>query len=105
MDGFDRDHGQSEGDDGAVVLSGLLACRAEGHGHSLQRSSRHLPMLDVAQPDEHGEAVRREILRDLKSDSFVDPGAKVTGLLCTVISLLISITTLLKAGQRRCPRP
>jgi len=25
VDGFDEDHGQSEGDDGAVILSGLLA--------------------------------------------------------------------------------
>jgi hypothetical protein len=25
VDGFDEDHGQSEGDNGAVVLSGLLA--------------------------------------------------------------------------------
>jgi hypothetical protein len=31
-------------------------------------------MLEVARPDEHGEAVRREILRDLKTDSFVGPG-------------------------------
>ena len=32
-----------------------------------------LPMLKVARPNEHGEAVRREILCDLKADSFVSP--------------------------------
>jgi Bacterial regulatory proteins, tetR family len=30
-------------------------------------------MLEVARADEHGEAARREILRDLKTDSFVGP--------------------------------
>jgi hypothetical protein len=30
-----------------------------------------LPMLEAARPDEHDEVVRREFLRDLKTDSFV----------------------------------
>jgi hypothetical protein len=32
------------------------------------------PMLEIARSDEHGEAVRRKILRDLKTDCFVGPG-------------------------------
>ena len=36
-------------------------------------------MPEVARPDEHGEAVRREILRDLKTDSFVGPGDQGDG--------------------------
>lgn len=32
------------------------------------------PMLEVARSDEHGEAVRRQILGDLKPDSPVGPG-------------------------------
>ena len=36
-------------------------------------------MLEVARPDEHGEAVRREILRYLKTDSFVGPGDQGDG--------------------------
>jgi hypothetical protein len=31
-------------------------------------------MLEVARSDEHGEAVRRQILGDLKTDSPVGPG-------------------------------
>jgi len=31
-------------------------------------------MLEVPRPDEHGEAARGEILRYLKTDSFVGPG-------------------------------
>ena len=33
-----------------------------------------LPVLEVARPDEHCKAVRREILCDLKTDSLVGPG-------------------------------
>jgi len=45
-----------------------------------------LPAFEVAaQPNEQGEAVRREIFRDLKTDSSVGPVTRVTGLLCTVI--------------------
>ena len=51
-----------------------------------------LAMLEVARPDEHGEAVRREILRDLKTDSFVGPGHQGDGfvvhsyLLCCILN-------------------
>ena len=38
-----------------------------------------LPRPEVARPDEHGEAVRREILGDLKTDSFVGPGNQGDG--------------------------
>src|SRR5262249_11686126 len=38
-----------------------------------------LPMLEAARPDEHGEGVPREILRDLKTDSFVGPGDQGDG--------------------------
>jgi hypothetical protein len=33
-----------------------------------------LPMFEVARPDEHCEAMCREVLRDLKTDSFITPG-------------------------------
>lgn len=38
-----------------------------------------LPILEVARPDKHGEAVCREILRDLKTDSFIGPGDQGDG--------------------------
>jgi hypothetical protein len=31
-------------------------------------------MIEVARPDEHGEAMRREVLRDLKAESPIGPG-------------------------------
>ena len=34
----------------------------------------------VSRPDEHGEAVGREVLRDLEADSFVGPGDEGDGL-------------------------
>ena len=33
-----------------------------------------IPMLEVARSNQHGEAARREILRNLKADSLVGPG-------------------------------
>ena len=38
-----------------------------------------LPMRKAARPDQHGESVRREILCDLKTDSFVSPGDQGDG--------------------------
>src|SRR5262245_33586147 len=38
-----------------------------------------LPTLEIARPDEHGETARREILRYLKTDSFVGPGDQGDG--------------------------
>ena len=38
------------------------------------------PMLEVARSDEHGEAVRRQILGDLKTDSLLAPVTKASGL-------------------------
>ena len=46
-----------------------LECAGAGiRSHTLRG---RLPMVEVTRPDEHGEAVRREILRDLKTDSFI----------------------------------
>jgi hypothetical protein len=36
-------------------------------------------MLEVARPDEHGEAMGRGILRGLTTDSFVSPGDQGDG--------------------------
>jgi hypothetical protein len=36
-------------------------------------------MLEVARPDEHGEAMGREILPGLTTDSFVSPGDQGNG--------------------------
>lgn len=41
------------------------------HSHALRS---HLPRLEIARPNKHSEAVRREILRDLETDSFVGSG-------------------------------
>ena len=51
----------------------------EGAGIRSDALRGRFPMLEVARPDEHGEAVRREILRDLKTDSFVGPGDQGDG--------------------------
>jgi hypothetical protein len=50
-------------------------------------------MLEVARPDERVHAVRREILRDLKTYSFVGPGDQSDGfvLLLNHSVLLISV--------------
>lgn len=48
-----------------------------------------LPAFEVARPDEHGEAVRPEILGDLKTDPFVlAPVTRATGLSCIANLLL-----------------
>ena len=38
-----------------------------------------LALLEIARTDEHGEAVRREILCDLKTNSLVGPGDQGDG--------------------------
>ena len=40
---------------------------------------RSLAALEIARPDQHSEAVRREILCDLKSDSLIGPGDQGDG--------------------------
>src|SRR5262245_48884861 len=42
--------------------------------------------LEVARPDEHGVAARREIFRDLKTDTFVGPCNKCDGVILHRIS-------------------
>jgi hypothetical protein len=49
---------------------------------------RRLLILEIAGPDEHGKAVRRQVLRDLKSNPFVSPVTRATGLFCMVTFLL-----------------
>jgi hypothetical protein len=51
----------------------------EGAGIRSDALRGRLPMFEVARPDEHGEAARREILRDLKTDAFVGPGDQGDG--------------------------
>src|SRR5712671_769350 len=45
----------------------------EGAGVRADALRGRLPMLEVPRPDEPGEAARCEILRYLKTDSFVGP--------------------------------
>jgi hypothetical protein len=53
----------------------LVHEHVRGRGHWLRRSSLPPPYIrDVAEPDVHGEAVRREMFRDLKTDSLMSPG-------------------------------
>ena len=40
---------------------------------------RGLAALEIARPDQHGEAVRHEILCDLKTDSLIGPGDQGDG--------------------------
>lgn len=51
----------------------------EGSGIRSDALRGLLPILEVARPDGHGEAMRREIFRDLKTYSFVGPGNKGDG--------------------------
>ena len=51
----------------------------EGVGIRSDALRGRLTIFELARPDEHGEAARREILRDLKTDSFVGPGDQGDG--------------------------
>ena len=53
-----------------------LICDVELKGVGIRSDAlrRRFPMGKVARPDEHGEAVRRKVLRDLKTDPLVGPG-------------------------------
>jgi hypothetical protein len=73
------------GGDGGLVRDVEL----EGTGIRSDALRGRLPMLEVARPDEHGGTVRREILRDLKTDSFVSPRDQGDGLV--VHSNLLSL--------------
>jgi hypothetical protein len=67
-----------------------------------------LPMLEVARPDEHGESVRREVPRDLKTDSFVGPGNQGDGFVLHS-NLLFGAMAINDEGSGGCycagPRP
>jgi hypothetical protein len=54
----------------------------DGSGIRADALRSRLPALEVARPDEDGEAVRREIRRDLKADSLLAPVTRATGLSC-----------------------
>ena len=58
---------------------------------------RGLAALEVARPDQHGEAVRHEILGDLKSDSLIGPGDQGDGFVLHDVSPHFAPT----CGQRR----
>src|ERR1700677_4214033 len=58
------------GGDGVLIRDVEL----EGAGIQSDGLRCRLPTLEVACPDEHGEAVRREVLCDLKADSLVCAG-------------------------------
>jgi len=57
------------GGDGGLIYY-VKSKRAGIWPHALRG---RLTMLDVSRPDDHGEAARREILRYLKTDSFISP--------------------------------
>jgi hypothetical protein len=63
------------GGDGGLIRDVEL----KGAGVRSDALRGRLPTLDVARPDKNGEAVRREILRDLKADPFVGPGDQGDG--------------------------
>ena len=63
------------GGDGSLIRD-VERDRAGIPSHALRG---RLAMLEVARPYQHGEAVGREILRDLKTDSFVGPGHQGDG--------------------------
>ena len=62
------------GDGGLIRDVGL-----EGAGIRSDALRGRLPIFEVARPDEHGEAVRRKILRNSKTDSFVGLGDQSDG--------------------------
>ena len=59
---------------GVEALAHCLSMELEGTGIRSHTLRGHLPMLDVARPEQNREAVRREIFRDLQTDSFIGPG-------------------------------
>ena len=64
----------------------------EGAGVPSDTFRGRLPSLEVARPDKHGEAVRHEILGDLRTNSFVGPPVtKATGLSCMMIASWTSV--------------
>jgi hypothetical protein len=71
------------GGDGILIRDVEL----EGAGIRSDALRGRLPFLEIARPDEHGEAVRREILRDLKTDSFVGPGDQGDGFVLHIVIL------------------
>jgi len=64
--------------------AGERGCRRYVFAATLAAPSRFglPPLLEVARSDEHGEAVRRQILGDLKTDPLLAPVIKATGLSC-----------------------
>jgi len=73
------------GCDGALIRDLEL----EGAGIRSVALRGRLSALEVARPDEHGEAVGREALRDLTTDCFVGTGDQATGLSCIITSFLL----------------
>ncbi len=51
----------------------------ERAGVSVDRPGRSIAVLEIARPEQHSEAVRREILRNLKTDSLISPGDQGDG--------------------------
>jgi len=63
------------GGDGGLIRDVEL----EGAGIRSNALRGRLPTLEVARPDKHGEAARREILRYLKTNSSIGPGDQGDG--------------------------
>jgi hypothetical protein len=63
----------------------------EGAGVRSDAFRGRFPVLKVVRPHEHDEAVRHQILCDLKTDSFVCPGYQGDRLSCMAISFFASL--------------
>src|SRR5258708_29707305 len=73
------------GGDGGLIR----AVELEGSGIRSDAFRGRLPTLEVARPDKHCEAARREILRYLKTDSFIGPGDQGDGVVLHSISFFV----------------